>query len=170
MSNWPDRTNPREVRAFAHTQVERLRRREIPYQLAQIAVADVASTTKGSRSGLLGALARAASYEAVEGSGSRYTSYSWPSPGRDDKVHIFFENIPENTTAPEYTASGTDDSWLVIRDELAARGYGIHDAGHGSSVVAVVLDRDLDIDVYLDIYRQYGLLARNDPIHQTSIA
>lgn len=177
MSQWPDAANPREVRAFAHTQIDRLRQRQISYRVAQQAVEQATKTSRGSRAGLTGALARAASYTAVAGVGSQYNSATWPvGPEKTagEKAHLVFKNVPGlEDEAREFVRSGTEHSWEVIRDELVARGRHIYDAGYGGgaeSVVAVVLDQDISTEVCIDLFKQYGLMAQTDTIHQTSFA
>jgi hypothetical protein len=74
--------------------------------------------------------------------------------------------------ALEPVLAGSDHSWEVVRDELAARGYGIHEAEHDAKsdggVVAVVLDRQMKSSDLDDLFYVYGLEGLSDSTHQTS--
>ncbi len=162
----PESTNPRERRAYAHAMIETHRHREIPQRTAELAIKAASHTQKGASSGFEQALGRASSYEAVRGSGRAYYGPSWIYPASGSpKVHLVFEKLGDDgirNPVPHST-----EAWPVIRDELVARGYGMHDAGYGG-VVAVVLDKELEVGDQVDIFSEHGWLGRDDPVHQTS--
>jgi hypothetical protein len=162
----PESTNPRERRAYAHAMIEAHRNRDVPRAIAKRAIDAANQTTKGKKSGFDSALDHASGYDSVKGAGNAYYGPSWPYPPHDsDQVHLVFEGYGNEgiRTPVKYST----DAWPVIRDELVARGYGMHDAGYGG-VVAVVLDRELEVTDQVDIFLQYGWLGHDDPIHETS--
>ncbi len=164
----PESCNQRERRAYAHAMIEAHRRREIPRRTAEMAILAAVQTTKGKLSGLSAALDRAAGYEAVQGLGACYDGPRWPHPeSGSPRVHILFDKL--DGRGIRNPVAYAHEAWPVIRDELAARGYGMHDAGFGC-IVAVVLDRELAVPDQMDIYREYGWIGQDDPNHHTSLA
>jgi len=146
--------------------VEAHRKREVSRRVAERAIGAASNTTRGEGSGFVQALGRAGSYEAVRGAGNAYCYLSWPYPPDDPpKFHLVFDRL--GTDRAREPVECADEAWPVIRDELAARGYGLHDAGYGS-MVAVVLDREIESADQVDIFKQYGWIAHDDPTHQTS--
>jgi hypothetical protein len=162
----PESINPRARRSYAHEMIRAHQRREIPRRTAELAICAAVNTRKGAASGFWTALDGASSYKSVRGLGEAYTHPSWPyPPPGSPRHHVAFEYLGDcgiRNPVPD-----AREAWPVIRDELAARGIGMHDAGYGG-IVAVVLDRELPYGDVSDIFSEYGWYGRDDPSHQTS--
>lgn len=162
--------NPRERRAYAHSMIEAHRRREVSFFAAEMAIKSARGTQKGKASGFEQELINAAGYESVRDAGSEYQYPSWGNPGPERHHYIFVDKFSDIGRNPIKT--GTEQAWLVLRDELVVRGYGIHDAGHGNTeqenINAIVIDKDLTLDDKSDLLYQYGVSCYDDPVHQTS--
>jgi hypothetical protein len=152
--------NPRQFRALARSRIEGLRNRKVPYLAASSAVRLALQTEKGRRAGLEEALAAAAGHQAVAGMGEIYSPETWPENTNPTRVNVKFISAA-GMKVLEPVDAGSDHSWEVVRDELAVRGYGIHDAEHGATpdggVVAVVLDRQMRSSDLDDLFYVYGL-------------
>jgi hypothetical protein len=57
---------------------------------------------------------------------------------------------------------GVAEEWEKVYSYLGEKGYRFHDAGHGAELIAIQLDRPIELDDQSDLYRELDMLAYED--------